>query len=310
MSNDGIILVDKKAGITSLATDNFIKKLMGTKKVGHSGTLDPFATGLLPVFVGNALKLMRYTDGYDKAYVCTAKFGQATDTMDKDGTVTEENLPSPENLAELKADGYREIRDAFEKISKIDSQIPPRYSAKKIAGRKAYELAREGVEVELKPHPVKIFSLVINDIKEDEGTFFVTFEVKCSKGTYIRTICDDVGRLTGFYAHAVSLRRTECGGFNIADAYTEERLAELMSAGDTSFLRDRSEAVSHLLKFDLTSDEASAVRQGKKIKAPSWAQEGTRYAAYEGDTLVAIIYPSTENDRKIMRIERVTDVIA
>ena len=302
--SDGIILLDKKPGITSMASDNFIKKQLGTKKVGHSGTLDPFATGLLPVFTGKALKVMRYTDDYDKGYFCTCFFGKSTDTMDTEGEAVGGRLPTEEELNELRNTDYKLIRDAFEKISKTTSQIPPKYSAKKIDGKKAYELARSGVEVQMKPHAVKIYSIDIRDIKEADGGIYVSFDVFCSKGTYIRTICDDAGNLTGFGAHAVTLRRTKCGPFSVEDAVTEEQISKMREEGDMSFLLPYEKALSTMPSVEVTKKEYYDIKVGKKIRAKEGTTEDIRYAAYFEGRLVAVIYRANENGKDLMRIER------
>lgn len=300
MTPSGIVLLDKKPGITSMASDNFIKKRAGTKKVGHSGTLDPFATGLLPIFVGDALKVVRYTDDYDKAYRCTARFGLRTDTMDSEGEVISRKEFSPEELSELSASDFKAIRDAFSEISEITEQMPPSYSAKKIDGRKAYELAREGQKVELQPCPVKIFSLLIDSIGIVDGMIDVTFDVSCSKGTYIRVICDDVGEMTGFHAHAIALRRTACGPFRVEDAITEDEISEMAGKGDFSFLLDRALALSQMEKMELTAPEFSDVKLGRKIKAGSDIRDGIFYAAYHKGELAAVL----KKDGDIMRIDR------
>ena len=296
MIPDGIILLDKKKGITSMASDNFIKKLAGTRKAGHSGTLDPFATGLLPVFTGNALKVMRYTDDYDKAYECTAVFGAATSTMDPEGEITGQYHLTGSD------DEYLKIRSAFEELSEITSQVPPSFSAKKIDGRKAYEFARQGVDVKMNPHPVRIYSLVIGGMRYDAGRIYVDLTVECSKGTYIRSLCDDAGKITGFYAHAGALRRTKSGPFDIRNAHTEEELIEMTSRGDLSYVIPRSEALSHLPRVELDEKQFNDVRLGRKISSSGFEtlEEGLRAAAWKGDDLTAVLY----RDGDIMRIER------
>lgn len=300
MIPDGIILLDKKEGITSMASDNFIKRTLSTKKVGHSGTLDPFATGLLPVFTGRALKVMRYTDNYDKAYDCTAVFGVSTDTMDRDGEVT------GTTVLKGSKEEFDAIRDAFDKLSKITEQVPPSYSAKKIDGRKAYDLARQGVEVELPSHPVRIYSLDVNDMRYEEGKIYADISVSCSKGTYIRTLCDDAGKITGFHAHAASLRRTKAGPFDIKDAHTEEKISKMVSAEDYSFILPRETCLTDLIHKELTSDEFNEIRLGKKISSSGFGDvgEGVRIAAFYEDRVAAVIY----KDGDIMRIERMLAV--
>ena len=288
-----------------MASDNFIKRLLGTRKAGHSGTLDPFATGLLPVFVGDALKVMRYTDGYDKSYRCVAVLGMNTDTQDKDGVKTGGRMPVKEELEDLQRSDFAEVKRAFSEVSSRKTQMPPLYSAKKINGRKAYEIAREGGEAGLKPQEVDIKRLEIFDIRLTGGTFEVEFEVDCSKGTYVRTICEDAGNILGFGAYASSLRRLRCGPFLLKDAYTEETLSEMAKVGDMSFLRSRDEAFYDMPSYGLTSSQADDIRLGKKIPVP-------RDYRYEGDVLVrgmdggrtvAVIYRKDD----MIRIDRMLD---
>ena len=301
----GIILVDKKPGITSMATDNFIKKVFGTRKVGHSGTLDPFATGLLPIFTGKALKYMRYTDGYDKAYSCVVCFGASTDTMDKLGQVVGGHEISSEELEKLRSSDYSVIRDAFVAISKQTEQVPPKYSAKKINGVKAYDLARKGEDVVLPAVPIKIHSLTVNSIYEEDGKLLADFDVECSKGTYIRKICDDVGSITGYGAYAVELRRTKCGKFSVSDALTEEQIKKMAEEGDFSFVIRGEEALSQMPALQLNKKQFEDVRLGRKIKPISNTDYGVKYAVYYEDKLVAVLYKSDEDDgRTVMRIER------
>jgi len=326
----GVILIDKKEGITSMATDSFVKRLLGTKKVGHHGTLDPFATGLLPVYVGPSLKFVRYADDFDKKYVCVARFGISTSTLDTEGEVVGGRLPSAEELARLEATDYREVREAFAEMTKITSQIPPKFSAKKINGRKAYELARAGQAIEMKPHEVKIYAINVLDIRRvgaDEGagecvgdcagecvgaeTFEVEFEVHCSKGTYIRTICDDVGDKLGWGAHAVSLRRTMCGCFDIKDAKTEDELKAMAEAGDYSFLKDAAQTLYFLPELTLNDKQSQDVRLGRKINSKPFESvtavydADQKYRAMHEGKVIAVLYKSTEEDgREVMRIER------
>lgn len=300
MIPDGIILLDKKKGITSMASDNFIKRLAGTRKAGHSGTLDPFATGLLPVFTGKALKVMRYTDDYDKAYDCTCVFGMSTTTMDPEGEVVEtQTLTGSE-------EEFENIRKAFAQLSLITEQVPPVFSAKKIDGQKAYDLARKGIEVEMPAHPVKIYSLNINDMRYEDGRIYADISIACSKGTYIRSICDEAGKITGYHAHALTLRRTKAGPFDVKDAYTEEQLSELAQKEDFSFIVPREKAMDGMTRIELTRSQYDEVRLGKKISAALFAEleEGKKVAAFHEGILTAVMY----RDNDIMRIERMLAV--
>lgn len=304
MNPNGIILVDKPEGMTSFGTDMAMRRILGTKKTGHLGTLDPFATGLLPVFAGKGLKYLRFCEGFDKSYNCRALFGQATDSMDKDGNVISENFPSEEQMKELISTDYRAVREAFSEISQITSQMPPKYSAKKIGGKKAYDLARAGAEFELKPADIKIYSIAINSIVTVDRGFVVDFDVKCSKGTYIRTICDDVGKMTGFGAHAISLRRTSEGPFKVSDAHTVDEIRQMAEEGDESFILPSYLALNDMPSIELTSKQAKDLGFGKKISCEAALEEGKQYRAVFEDRLIAVVYPATEDGRKILRIER------
>ena len=308
MIQDGFILVDKPEGWTSFKTDRFVGKLLGTRKVGPLGPLDPFATGLLPVFAGKGLKFLRFCEGFDKGYSCKCIFGATTDTMDKTGEITSENYPSSDELDKLEKSGYELIRNAVLRVKETKEQLPPAYSAKKIDGVKAYELARKGEMPDLKPAPVKIYSLDITNITKREKGLAVDFDCLCSKGTYIRTICSDLGEITGYGAYAETLRRTVNGQFSVKDAYTPEELEKMAEAGDFSFVRDAAETISFLPEIKLDPKQAKDIRFGRKIAFPidvtPEGEERIYYRATSEDKLIAVVFPAMENDALTMRIER------
>lgn len=308
MISDGFILVDKPEGWTSFKTDRFVGGLLGTKKVGHLGTLDPFATGLLPVFVGKGLKFLRFCEGFDKGYSCKCIFGADTDTLDKMGEIVSENYPSASDLDELSKSDYQIVRDAFTKVKAIKEQLPPAYSAKKIDGKKAYELARKGEMPDLKPVPVNIYSLDITGIEVLEKGFAVDFDCMCSKGTYIRTICSDLGSITGYGAYADSLRRTVNGQFNVKDAFTPDELQKMADAGDFSFVRDASETITFLPEIKLDAKQTKDIKFGKKIAFPFDVEvkdeTRTYYRATSEGQLIGVVFPAIENGVLTMRIER------
>lgn len=311
MIQDGFILVDKPEGWSSFKTDRFVGNLLKTRKTGHLGTLDPFATGLLPVFVGKGLKYLRFCEGFDKGYSCKCIFGAKTDTMDKTGDIIYENYLTDEDFSELEKTDYKVIRDAAEKVRSIKEQLPPAYSAKKIDGKKAYELARKGETPDLKPVPVTVYSIDISNISKSGKGLAVDFDCLCSKGTYIRTICSDLGDITGYGAYADSLRRTINGQFNVKDAFTPEELQKMADKGDFSFVRDASEAISFLPEIKLDSKQAEDIRFGRKIAFPLPAEDTGDdriyyRAGFEGK-LIAVVYPAWENGTSIMRIERLYD---
>jgi tRNA pseudouridine55 synthase len=207
---NGILLIDKKKGITSYDVIRNIKKNYpkGTK-IGHTGTLDPFATGLLIIMIGReATKLMDRFHKFKKRYIVDAQFGFETDTQDITGVVLSK---SDDGIVPTRKDIEITINENF--LGKI-KQIPPKYSAKKIKGKKAYQLAREGKEFKLKPKEIEIFEFKILDYNYPN----IKCEVLCSTGTYLRTLVHDVARILGTYATATDLRRTDIGHFSVKDA--------------------------------------------------------------------------------------------
>ena len=308
MIQDGFILVDKPEGWTSFKTDRFVGGLLGTRKVGHLGTLDPFATGLLPVFVGKGLKFLRFCEGFDKGYSCKCIFGARTDSMDKTGEFISENYPTESDLDELSRTDYKTVRDAFLIVKAIKEQLPPAYSAKKIDGEKAYELARKGELPDLKPAPVTIYSLDITNIEVPEKGLAVDFDCLCSKGTYIRTICSDLGDITGYGAYAESLRRTINGQFSVKDAFTPDELQKMVEAGDFSFVRDASETITFLPEIKLDAKQTKDIMFGRKIAFPFDAkpedEERIYYRATSEGKLIAVVFPAVEKGELVMRIER------
>ncbi len=215
---NGIIILDKPSGRTSHDMVYAVRRLTGIKKAGHTGTLDPMATGVLPVCVGNATKIADMLTLSDKAYTAVLVLGKTTDTLDAEGRV----------LTECEADCTEEaIREAVYSFVGEIEQIPPMYSAIKQNGKKLYELARQGIEVERKSRRVTINSI---DILKIDGVR-VTIDVSCSKGTYIRTLCDDIGKKLGVGAYMETLRRTRTGCFKIEESYTIEELEALKADG-------------------------------------------------------------------------------
>ena len=213
---DGIINVNKPAGWTSQDVCSKLRHVLRIKKIGHTGTLDPMATGVLPVCIGKATRIIEYYDKDTKKYHASMKLGIRTDTLDITGKVVE--TAGYSNVDE------KAVIEAFKAYTGNVNQIPPRYSALKINGKRAYDLAREGKDFEIKPREIIIYSNDITGIDLDNGE--IEFDVTCSKGTYIRTICDDIGRTLGCGAVMTALTRTASGYFRIEDAYTIEEIVE------------------------------------------------------------------------------------
>ncbi len=237
---NGIIIVNKEKGFTSHDVVAKLRGILHMKKIGHTGTLDPDATGVLPVCVGRATKVCDLLTDRDKTYVAEAKLGVTTDTQDLTGEVLSRRSVSvtEEQLRETAASFVGDIL-----------QIPPMYSAVKVNGKRLYELARKGQQVERKPRPVTIHSLKITDFSPEEETF--TMEAACSKGTYIRTICHDMGERLGCGAAMKSLVRTRVGNFSLEQAKTLSEIEEIVG---------RSGAEEILIPVDRLFDEYRPVR--------------------------------------------------
>lgn len=216
---NGIILVDKPQGFTSHDVVAKLRGILRERRIGHSGTLDPMATGLLVIFVGRATRAVEFAESHEKEYIAGLRTGVVTDTQDITGAVlrTSDKPVSKKELSEVIPEFTGDIL-----------QIPPMYSAIKVQGKKLYDLARSGVEVERSPRPVTIKKLEI--IGEDAGDFIL--RVVCSKGTYIRTLCYDIGERLGTGASLSSLRRTVAGDFSINDAHSIDELRELFEKGE------------------------------------------------------------------------------
>lgn len=208
---EGILILDKPAGMTSHDCVAIIRRLFHTRKVGHTGTLDPMATGVLPILLGRAAKAAEYLSAEDKHYIAGLRLGLTTDTEDITGTVLTECNEIPDE------DAVQETVRCF--IGEIE-QVPPMYSALKVDGQKLYDLARQGITVERKARPITVSSIGCE--KLDERTY--TLDVRCSKGTYIRTLCADIGAKLGCGGVMCSLRRAGSGNFTLDTAYTIEAL--------------------------------------------------------------------------------------
>jgi len=213
---DGIIVINKPFGKTSHDMVYFTRRLFGIKKVGHTGTLDPDATGVLPICIGKATKTAGMLTDTDKAYSAELVLGMTTDTLDASGEILTEQ---PVNVTK------EEIIKAVNSFIGEVKQIPPMFSAIKKDGKKLYELARQGINVEREPRNVKIYDIKILDI--DMENSIVKIDVECSKGTYIRTLCEDIGMKLGCGAYMNSLVRTKSAGFTLSNSHTVEQLQEM-----------------------------------------------------------------------------------
>lgn len=204
---DGVIIINKQKNFTSHDVVNVIRKKLNIKKVGHTGTLDPNATGVLPILVGKATKISKYLIEHDKTYIATIKLGEKTDTGDNEGQVIEEKLV-PTDLKE------EDINNVLQIFLGKQKQVPPMYSAIKINGKKLYEYAREGKEVKLEAREIEIYKIQLLEYKNSK----IKFEVECSKGTYIRTLCEDIAKKLGTVGYMEELQRTKVNNFKIGDS--------------------------------------------------------------------------------------------
>ncbi len=267
---NGIIVIDKPQGKTSHNMVSLMRRLTGIRRIGHTGTLDPMATGVLPVCIGSATKAADLLTLSDKCYRAEMILGKTTDTLDAEGTVTAE---FEVNVSE------DEIRRAIKSFEGEIEQIPPMYSAIKQNGKKLYELARQGVEVERKPRKVIINNI---DIIEINGNRIV-IEVSCSKGTYIRTLCDDIGKKLGTGAYMSALRRIKTGCFELKDAYTVDELEKMSEEGT---LEKHLKSVDRLFKeydeIHLNGKQTSCIKNGIRM---SWRgkPEGAMLRLYDNN---------------------------
>lgn len=266
---DGVLIIDKPEGKTSHDVVNRVRRILGTKRVGHTGTLDPFATGVLVILVGKATRLAQFIDKDEKEYAATVAFGYATDTGDRTGERLGEEEKGRQGVVSLEmvAEVLANFRGEIE-------QVPPMYSAKKIAGKKLYELARKGEVVERKPITICISKLEIGGELCPPESEFETRDLKlivrCSAGTYIRTLAEDIGKAIGVGAHLRSLRRTHAGRFSLEQAATLEQLEQ--NSDPEALLLPMEAAVEHLPEFRLADNRVEATLSGMstRVNSDAW----------------------------------------
>lgn len=216
----GIIILDKPKGITSFGAVARVRRICGEKKCGHTGTLDPMATGVMTVMLGNTTRFIELLPSHDKAYIASFRLGTVTDTLDITGTVLE--------TREVKSSSAQ-VKEALKSFVGEISQLPPMYSAVSVNGQRLYDLARKGIEVERKPRQITVYSIEMLSENEADGEYSVS--VECSSGTYIRTLIADLGEMLGCGAVLTDLRRTKANGFSIEKAVTLEQLEAAMNDG-------------------------------------------------------------------------------
>jgi tRNA pseudouridine55 synthase len=285
---NGILVIDKPEGFTSHDVVGKVRRALKTRAVGHTGTLDPFATGVLVVLIGKATRLAQFLDKAEKEYLATIQLGYSTDTGDRTGSPKSE-------MQSLKLFSAEEIETVLAKFRGETWQTPPMYSAKKIEGKKLYELARKGVEIERQPVKVTISKLEIeNDEQQLTNNEQITVRVACTAGTYIRVLAEEIGRELGTAAHLAELRRTRAGNFDLSRAVTLEELEK--SAVENKIeqiLISPHSALGHLPEIVLSDLETEQTKNGRTLfvtleRAPNFADKSFVRLADRFENLIAV----------------------
>ncbi|MFF2014818.1 tRNA pseudouridine(55) synthase TruB [Paenibacillus sp. NPDC058177] len=254
----GVLAVYKPAGFTSHDVVAKARRILGMKRIGHTGTLDPQVTGVLPLCLGRATRVVEYIQELPKEYVATLRLGMASDTEDLTGTITE--TVDEVNVTD------EEIAAVLNSFHGVISQVPPMYSAVKVDGKRLYELAREGKTVERKSREVEIYEIELLNVTRNGNYPDITFRARCSKGTYIRTLCVDIGRALGVPGVMVKLERTMSAGITAEHCLTLEEIADHKEAGTLeSHLIAADEAIAHLPQHKVMDEKKKAALQGQRL---------------------------------------------
>jgi len=279
----GVLVVDKPIGMTSHDVVQVIRRGTGIRRAGHTGTLDPRASGVLVVLLGPAVRLSEYVSASDKRYQAIMRLGTTTDTYDADGRITAS--------AEVKVTEEQFTEALTHFVGEIE-QVPPPYSAVKVQGRKAYEMAREGEEVDLAPRKINVYSLELLEWALPEAVI----DVYCSSGTYVRSLANDLGAMLGCGASLTGLRRTKSGRFTLRDAVQLRKLEDAFDNGTWyQYLIPAAEALSDWPAVELTTEQVDAIRHGHRISGTDDVGEIARGISEQGE-LVALL--GFESDTK------------
>lgn len=286
MSNvNGVLVIDKPVGMTSHDCVARIRRLYGTKKVGHTGTLDPDVTGVLPICVGHATRLVEYLQELPKRYDVVMRLGSTTTTEDASGEVVEQAGVDAASIT------TERIQALFESFLGEMEQVPPMFSAVKVNGKRLYDLAREGTVIERQARKVTLYELTLHKISVDGDTVDVAFTCTCSKGTYMRTLCVDLGRALGYPAHMKLLRRIKSGPFQEQEAIPLQQIEEQAANGEdiSRYLVSIPQAISFLPSFQVKPERIKAVRNGLATALPGvTAEEGSLICLFAGEELLGI----------------------
>ncbi len=282
----GVLVVDKPIGLTSHDVVQIVRRGTGIRRAGHTGTLDPRASGVLVILVGPAVRLSEYVSASDKRYQATIRLGASSDTYDEEGTIT--GSTSDIDIEKITEEQFDDVLQQF--VGEIE-QVPPPYSAVKVKGRKAYDLARKGEEVDLEPRLINVYSLEVLEWAPPEAVV----DVYCSSGTYVRSLAHDLGKVLGTGAYLIGLRRTKSGRFTLRDAVQLRRLQEAFDAGDWyRYLIPAAEALADWPMVELDADEVELVRHGHRVPAEGEHKGWARGVSQQGD-LVALLEFDSES---------------
>ena len=286
---NGVLNLNKPAGYTSFDCVAILRRLTGERKIGHTGTLDPQATGVLPVCIGKATRLLEFMDNAPKTYVCGCTLGLDTDTQDIWGSAISDRRPE---TASLTRENVEKVLDTFR--GEID-QKPPVFSAIKVKGKKLYEYAREGKDVEVPVRRVTIHGIRMLDWQGPQQPF--TFEVVCSRGTYVRAICHDLGQALGCGACMSSLVRTDTCGYSLEQALPLEDLRSMNAEQIEALLDPPETAVSHLPRLELDEEQAKLFANGNPIWSDGLTLSDEVQAVFHNNKLIGIV-----RDQKIAKV--------
>jgi len=277
-SASGVLVVDKPIGMTSHQVVQVIRNGTHIKRAGHTGTLDPRASGVLVVLIGPAVRLSEYVSAEDKRYQATIKLGERTDTYDGDGTVT--------GTSEVNVT-MEQFEQALQQFVGEIEQVPPPYSAIKVKGRRAYEMARQGEEVELEPRIINVHSLELIEWNSPEAVV----DIHCSSGTYVRSLAHDLGEVLGCGANLTGLRRTKSGRFTLKDAIPLRKLGEAFDNNSWyQYLIPAAEALSDWPSITLINDEVDNVRHGHRVARDGSEGQMVRAITEQGELVALMEY--------------------
>ena len=280
----GVLVVDKPVGLTSHDVVQIVRRGTNIRRAGHTGTLDPRASGVLVILLGPAVRLSEYVSASDKRYQAVIQLGSSTDTYDSDGRVMS---TSPVNVTET------QFENSLKQFIGEIEQVPPPYSAVKIKGRKAYEMAREGEEVDLTPRKIQVYNLELLEWAPPEAVI----DVYCSSGTYVRSLAHDLGEALGCGAHLVGLRRTKSGRFTLREAVPLRKLRETFENSTWyQLLIPAAEALSDWPSIELTHEQVEAVRHGHRVPGNEIQGKLARGISQQGELVALLEFDPETNE--------------